>query len=100
MWIAGGKSPNPEGARLRNKHSSRTVKGMVERFVKKNITPNKLQVMYETLKEQQRLEMLLQLLPYVMPKAQAESLTDDELATLYERLENKLSNDVQAKKAG
>jgi hypothetical protein len=97
MWIAGGKSPNPEGGRLRNRHSARTVRGMVERFIKKNITPNKLQVMFSSLKEQQRLEMLMQLLPYILAKPQAATLTESEIETLYQKLEQTVTNANQKK---
>lgn len=97
-WILGGKSPNPEGSRLRKKHSSRTVKGMVERFVKKNITPNKLQRMYDKLTENQRLEMLLQLLPYTIAKVQPDSISKDEVEEIFERIEQKI-NENKSKKA-
>src|SRR5688572_7700892 len=97
MWIAGGTSPNPSG-RPKNINSVRTVKGMIERFVKKNITPNKMQVMYDCLKENQKLEMLMQLLPYVLAKPQADTLTTHEIDELYSKLEQTVK-DASAKKA-
>lgn len=96
MWIVGGKSPNP-GGRPKIVSSVRTIKGMVERFVKKNITPNRLQKMFNGLKESQQLEMLLQLLPYVIPRVQADRLTNEEIEQLYSRLEEKIKSNVETK---
>lgn len=92
-WKKGGNSPNPEG-RAKMKNSARTVKGMVERFIKRNITPNKLQEMYEGLKDpKDKLLMLTYLLPYCAPKqsqlsinAQFDHLSDTELEKLYSRV--------------
>ena len=97
LWKAGMESANPAG-RPKNVNSVRTVKGMVERFVKRNISPVKLQGMFNSLKEAQRLEMLLQLLPYVLPKVQADSLSEAEITALYEKLE-KSFNHVATQKA-
>lgn len=88
LWKA-GVSGNPAG---RMKGSVRTVKGMVERFVKKNITPNRMQIMYDQLTSTQKLEMLMQLLPYVMPKAQADSLSQAEIDAIYQKLEKQITN--------
>ncbi len=58
LWKVGMESANATG---RPKHSVRTVKGMVERFVKRNITPNKLQKMFDALSEKDKLNMLTEL---------------------------------------
>lgn len=94
MWIAGGKSPNPEGSRVRNKHSARTTKGMVQRFINRNITPRKLQSLYDGLTSLQKVDLLSQLLPYVLPKQSPESVSEQEINEAYERLEKTLK-DVQ-----
>jgi hypothetical protein len=99
MWVAGGKSPNPEGSRLRKKHSARTVKGMVERFVKKNITPNKLQKMYDKLTANQQLEMLLQLVPYVIAKVQPDSMSKEEMNIIFDKIQSKIDEAANSKKA-
>jgi hypothetical protein len=83
LWVPGSKSANPNG---RPRHSVRTVKGMVERFIKRNITPNKLQVMYDGLTVQQKLDMLTELLPYVAPRQSADGLTPSQIDEAYERL--------------
>lgn len=98
MWIAGGKSPNP-GGRGKMKNSARTVKGMVERFIKRNITPRKLQALYDGLTALQKLDLLSQLLPYILPKVQAESMSDAEIDLFYQKLEQTIK-DVQQRKAG
>jgi hypothetical protein len=91
-----GTSGNPEG---RPRHSVRTVKGMVERFVKKNVTPNKLQKMYDTLTEQQKLNMLTELLPYVAAKVPTEGLSNADIDTLYDRITQSLKPKQDAAKA-
>lgn len=95
LWKAGQTSPNPTG---RPRGSVRTIKGMVQRFVSKNITPNRLQVMYDKLTENQKLEMLMQLLPYVIPKQQPDSLTSAEIDELYQKLEQTVRDATAAKK--
>ena len=92
-WVKGMTSPNPEGRR-KMKHSARTVKGMVERFIHKNVTPNKLQKMFDALPERDRLQMLLELLPYCASKQPAmnfERLTDQDLDRLYNQVMSGLS---------
>jgi hypothetical protein len=94
LWVPGSKSANPNG---RPRHSVRTVKGMVERFIKRNITPNKLQVMYDGLTVQQKLSMLTELLPYVAPRQTAESLSSSDIDTMYEKIMQALKNKEHAK---
>lgn len=83
-WEKGCKSANPAG---RPKNSVRTVKGMVERFVKRNITPNRLQKMFDGLTDLQKLNMLTELLPYVAPKQTAEGISGEEIDKLYEKIQ-------------
>jgi hypothetical protein len=61
-WGSGIVSPNPEGRR-KTRYSARLVKGMVENFLKRNITPRKLQQMFNALSEKDKLQMLMKLLP-------------------------------------
>ncbi len=91
-WVKGAKSPNPQG-RAKMKSSARTVKGMVERFIKRNITPNKLQAMFDKLGARDKLSMLTLLLPYCTPKqsqlsinAQFDQLSDRDLERLYNQV--------------
>jgi hypothetical protein len=95
-WIKGTESPNPGG---RPKHSVRTVAGMVERIVKKHFSAQKMNRIIEGLTVQQKAEMYLKLLPFVMAPKRSDSLSEDELFALYERLEKKVTDDVQGKKA-
>jgi len=101
LFVAGGPSPNPSG-RPKNINSVRTVRGMVQRFIKKNITPNKMQKMYDGLTDLQRLEMLQSLLPYVIARVQPDAIGEDELSQILEKVEKKVVNDAmgKAKKTG
>src|SRR5687768_10287980 len=89
LWIPGSKSANPTG---RPKSSVRSVRGMVERFVRRNITPNKLQKMFNSLTSTQQIEMLLQLLPYAIAKQSPEGLNEQQIDELYSKLEQFMSN--------
>ncbi len=88
LFVA-GKTGNPAG---RPKNSVRSIKGMVERFVKRNITPNRLQKMYASLSAKDQIEMLLQLLPYTIAKQSPEGLSNEEIDRLYQMVEDALKN--------
>jgi len=87
-WIKGGSSPNPEGRR-KMRHSAKTIKGMVERFLKRNMTTSKLQSLYNELPAQGKVNLLTELMPYALPKQPTqvdmsiEKLDDKDLNTLY-----------------
>lgn len=86
LWKVGMKAVNPAG---RPKHSVRTVKGMVERFVLRNITPNKLQKMFNVLNEKEKLNMLTELLPYVAAKQSSiDGMSASDVDKVYEDLMN------------
>lgn len=91
-WKKGGGSPNPMG-RAKMKNSSRTIKGAVERFCKKNLSVNKLQAMYDALKPAQQFEMLCELLPYCMAKQNSLSI-DSRFADLSDADLDKLFNKI------
>jgi lipopolysaccharide biosynthesis regulator YciM len=97
MWVAGGKSANPTG---RPKASVRTIKGMVERFVRRNITPNKLQKMYATLSVKEQMEMLMHLLPYAIAKQSPEGISSEEVDRLYHMVEEALKAKQHGQTAG
>ena len=86
---------NPNG---RPKNSVRSIKGMLERFMRRNASPRQLQKMYDKLTENQKLEMITQILPYVLAKPQADSLSVHEIEELYSKLEQTVK-DAATKKA-
>lgn len=93
-WKKGGKSPNPLGAGIKRKHSARTVKGKIESFLRRNMTPQKLQALYEGLTNpKDKLEFLTGLLPYAAAKqtaltveSQFAELSDNDLDKLLNRI--------------
>ena len=91
-WKKGSASPNPAG-RKKMKASARSVKGMVERFIKRNITPNKLQVLYNGLAAKDKLSFLTELLPYCAAKQSALSI-DSRFADMSDSDLDKLFNRV------
>lgn len=93
LWKAGMQPQNPAG---RPRYSVTTIKGMVERFVKRNITPNKLQRMYNTLSVKDQLQLLTELLPYTLPKQAAESLGAGDIDALYDKVMESLKTNANA----
>ena len=84
LWVPGSSSANPSG---RPKNSVRTIKGMVERFVRRNISPNRLQKMYAGLSARDQVDMLLQLLPYAIAKQTNDGISNEEVEKLYALVE-------------
>lgn len=70
-------------------HSGRTIRGKVERFIKRNLSPQQLQALYDVLTEKEKLQFLTELLPYILAKPSAgqdmdlSRLTDDQVDHLY-----------------
>lgn len=99
-WKKGGESPNPSGRR-KTRHSVRTPKGLIENFIKKNITPRRLQRMFDELDSRKQFDVLIEMLPYVMPKQSQstldinfDKLTDSDLDLLYQRVTQNLTIDL------
>ena len=90
MTFVKGESGNIYGRPRKNtRHSIRTVKGMIENFIKRNISPAKLQQMFDGLNDKEKLETLTGLLPYILAKAQPltfEGLNDHDLNLLYDQV--------------
>ena len=83
LFIAGMKSPNPAG---RPKQSVRTVAGMLQAFITRNVTPQALKKLFSKLSPKEQADFLLQCFPYIMPKKQAEGLTAEDINAAYDRL--------------
>ncbi len=92
-----GQVANPLGAKLRYKHSGRTIKGQLERFAIRNFSPRKLQVLFDSLTARQKVEMFLSVLPFLLPRPQADNLTKEELDRLYQMLNEKANEQPLAK---
>jgi RNase P protein component len=87
MWVAGSKSANPSG---RPKSSARSIKGMVERFVRRNITRNRLSRIFDELSASQQADLLMQMLPFIIPKQSPDSISQEEVERLHQMLEQAL----------
>lgn len=65
-WVKGGPSPFPSGRTPRK--SSPTIKKQLERFVKRNLSPRRLQALFDGLEARDKLTFLVDVLPYVESK--------------------------------
>lgn len=89
-WVKGGASPNPSGRNMR--HSVKTTRGLVERFLKRNLSTIKVQSLYDKLEAKDKLNFLCELLPYILAKPQAGAdmdlnrLNDTQLDELYNKV--------------
>lgn len=90
-WIKGGQSPNPAG-RPKKKRSSPTIARMIERFVMRNVSPRKLQKLFEGLKPNEQAMFLSDLLPYAISKKPTQAqigigqLSDAQLQQLHDQV--------------
>lgn len=83
--------------RGRPKYSSNTPAKMIERFLKRNISPTRLQKMFNKLTNTQQVDMLILMLPYVVAKKQPDSISASEIDELYEKLENEINKNNASK---
>jgi hypothetical protein len=97
-WKKGGSSPNPRGRR-KYKNSAQTIKGKLERFIKQNLTINELNRMYNDLNSKQQFTLLIELLPFVLPKQSSltadlnfDRMSDTEIEDVYAKLFNQVNN--------
>jgi hypothetical protein len=94
LFVAGQQSPNPSG---RPKHSVRSVKGMVERFVRRNMTPNRLSRIFDELSARDQAELLTALLPYVISKQPTDAINQEEIERLHAMLQEALNKEEHGK---
>jgi hypothetical protein len=87
MMFPVGQSGNPKG-RVKLKYSAVTVKGYIERFLHHNLTPTKLQRIFNKLSAKDQLELITALLPYYTAKQQPDSISASDVDKLYEELMN------------
>jgi len=85
-----GISGNPHGRP--KKKSAEPVARMIERFIRKNITPNRMQKLYDSLDAGGKLTVLTDLLPYCISKKPTQqaiaigNLSDQQLDDLYSQV--------------
>lgn len=89
-------SENDLPKRGRPKYSVRTPQGMIERFLKRNISPTKLQKLFNQLSASQQADFLIQVMPYIVAKKAPDSISASEVDRLYEKLEQTI-NEKDAK---
>jgi hypothetical protein len=102
-WQKGGPSPNPKGRR-KYKNSALTIRGKLERFIKGSLNARELHRMYNDLNTSQQFRLLVELLPFVLPKQSSltadlnfDKMNDADIEnifdTLFIRVNEKLSLD-------
>ena len=84
-------SENDLPKRGRPKYSVRTPQGMIERFLKRNISPTNLQKLFDKLTVSQQAEFIIQVMPYIVAKKTPDSISASEVDKLYEKLEQTLN---------
>ena len=85
LWKVGMEAPNKHG---RPKASARSIKGMIERFVRRYISPNRLSRIFDELCASQQADLLMQMLPFVIPKQSPDSISPEEVERLHQMLES------------
>lgn len=69
------------------RYSATSVRGLIARFVSRNIGAKKLQKLCDSLPPREQAELIVKLLPYILAPMSAETLSKDEIDQLYTKLE-------------
>ncbi len=85
LWVV-GQSGNESGRPQGTRYSVLTTRGRIERFLCKNLTARATQALYNSLSPKDQYSFIVELLPYVMPKEQATSLTSADVDKLYNEI--------------
>jgi hypothetical protein len=99
-WKKGMASANPAGRRKQS-FKSKSVAAILERFVYRNLSGRKMQVLYDKLKAPDKLRFLIEVMPYITPrkaqvslKGQLTTLSESDLSELYERITGSNTDDI------
>lgn len=84
MWVA-GKSGNPDGGR---RHNKATVHSLIDRLLKGVFTYKEFKKRSEKLSDAQFFEIGYRLMALKVPKPSADSLSQEEIELLYQKLED------------
>ncbi len=84
LFKIGETNPYPNAGAPRK--SVRTAAGMLESFIKRNISAQQLRKLFDKLTPQQQADFLLQSFPFIMAKKSNEALTAHDIDTAYNKL--------------
>lgn len=87
LFVA-GKSGNAAG---RPKGSARSVRGMLNRFLLRELSPKKLKALYDRLNDQQKIYLLTQSMPFVISRETSEGMSPEQIEALYSKLEDAIN---------
>jgi hypothetical protein len=86
LWIA-GQSGNVSGRPKGRKYSATSLKGKLDRFLKRNMTMQAMQDMYNALTASDKSKFLAAILQYTLPKQSTEGLSNEEIDSLYDQIQ-------------
>ena len=93
-WIKGMKSPNVDGAR---KHKAKMVDSIIERLLTGVFSYPQVKKRIVKLTDAQYIDAWLKLMVLKVPKPSANTLSEEELQALNEKMEQKVINDARQK---
>ncbi len=98
MYVA-GKSGNEQGRPngVKSRHSAITIKGRLERFLKCRLTITQLNSWFDQLPAKDKLETLMQIMPYVLGKVSSEGLSKEEAQAILDKVEQKIKQQEHGK---
>ena len=96
LWIP-GVSGNPEGARRKMKHSARTLSGKVERVMLGYFSGKVYKEDFYSVSAKDRLQHAEKMAAIILPRAQADGITADQVAQAIEIMKQEVLNAEQKK---
>ncbi len=98
LFKVGETNPYPNAGAPRK--SIRTAAGMLDCFIKRNISPQQLKKLFDKLTAKEQADFLLQSFPYIMAKKSNDVLNASDIDTLYEKVMQAINNSNSNAKTG
>ncbi len=95
LFKIGETNPYPNAGAPRK--SVRTAAGMLESFIKRNISPQALKKLFGKLTPREQAEFLLKSFPYIMAPKSNEALTAHDIDNAYNKLMEAIQKQSDAK---
>ncbi len=95
LFKVGETNPYPNAGAPRK--SIRTAAGMLDNFIRRNISPQQLKKLFDKLTSKEQADFLLQSFPYIMAKKSNDVLNASDINEAYDKLMEAINKQSNAK---